>query len=156
MSSQREFKAEPPSSEAPLPSSPSPVRAQAGKIDQANASKDMDSTMNETKTSQPTTIPSHLSAKHTNLKSHLASLQLEKSNLISRSTTIPIPETWTQEDKSKAALSTAQARIKEHISLLHSYNEIKDIGLGLLGLLAEGRGVRVKDLMGEFEMGEKD
>ncbi|EME82366.1 uncharacterized protein MYCFIDRAFT_40568, partial [Pseudocercospora fijiensis CIRAD86] len=50
----------------------------------------------------------------------------------------------------------AKGRIQEHISLLHSYNEIKDIGMGLLGMLAEGRGVRVKDLMGEFGMGEKD
>lgn len=35
-------------------------------------------------------------------------------------------------------------------------NEIRDIGQGLLGLVAERRGTRVVDVMGEFGVGEKD
>ncbi|KAJ5095085.1 hypothetical protein N7532_007376 [Penicillium argentinense] len=30
--------------------------------------------------------------------------------------------------------------VKKHIDLLHAYNEIKDVGLGLMGLIAEARG----------------
>lgn len=29
--------------------------------------------------------------------------------------------------------------VKRHIALLHQYNEMKDMGLGLAGLVAEGR-----------------
>lgn len=46
--------------------------------------------------------------------------------------------------------------IKEHIQLLHRYNEIKDIGQGLMGLIAEKRGCRIKDVMEEFGVDEKD
>lgn len=35
-------------------------------------------------------------------------------------------------------------------------NEIRDIGQGLLGLVAERRGVRMVDVMGDFGVEEKD
>ncbi|KAN0072378.1 DNA repair protein, partial [Elaphomyces granulatus] len=41
--------------------------------------------------------------------------------------------------------------IKNHIRSLHSYNEIKDVGQGLMGLIAEARGgVRYVDVQREF------
>ena len=46
--------------------------------------------------------------------------------------------------------------IKGHIALLHKYNEIKDIGQGLMGLIADKRDCRVKVVMDDFGMGEKD
>ena len=67
-----------------------------------------------------------------------------------------MPDSWIEEEKTKSALSTANAVIKEHITLLHKYNEIKDIAQGLMGLIAESRGVRVKVVMEEFGMGEGD
>jgi DNA repair protein Swi5/Sae3 len=55
-----------------------------------------------------------------------------------------------------AALKSSNAVVKEHITLLHKYNEIKDIGQGLMGLIADKRDCRVKVVMEEFGVGEKD
>ncbi|KAL1957648.1 hypothetical protein VTO42DRAFT_5625 [Malbranchea cinnamomea] len=52
--------------------------------------------------------------------------------------------------------AAADAIVKRHIRLLHQYNEIKDIGQGLMGLIAEARGVRHVDVQAEFGMGSKD
>jgi hypothetical protein len=46
--------------------------------------------------------------------------------------------------------------VKRHIKLLHTYNEIKDVGQGLMGLIADSRGVRLKEVMEEIGVGEKD
>jgi DNA repair protein Swi5/Sae3 len=40
--------------------------------------------------------------------------------------------------------------------LLHEYNEIKDVGQGLIGLIADARGMRQVDVEREFWVGEKD
>ena len=40
--------------------------------------------------------------------------------------------------------------VKSHITSLGRYNEIRDIGQGLLGMIAEQRGVRTVDVMEEF------
>lgn len=97
--------------------------------------------------------------KHANLTTTLADLQAERARLIAQ-TTLPsglaMPDTWSEDEKSKQALSSANAVIKDHIRLLHEYNEIKDIGQGLMGLVAEGRGVRIKAVMEDFNMEEKD
>ncbi|KAK1081013.1 swi5-like zinc finger protein, partial [Friedmanniomyces endolithicus] len=53
-----------------------------------------------------------------------------------------MPTEWSEEQRERQALSSANAVIKEHIGLLHRYNEIKDIGQGLMGMLADQRGVR--------------
>ena len=50
----------------------------------------------------------------------------------------------------------AQATVKSHIDLLHRYNEIRDVGMGLMGLIAEQRGVRVKDVFDEFGVNDRD
>jgi hypothetical protein len=50
----------------------------------------------------------------------------------------------------------AEAIVKRHIGLLHAYNEIKDVGQGLMGLIADSRGVRVREVMEEMGVGEKD
>ncbi|KAL2787333.1 DUF1337 domain protein [Aspergillus keveii] len=46
--------------------------------------------------------------------------------------------------------------VKRHIRLLHEYNEIKDAGQGLIGLIADARGMRQADVEREFGVGEKD
>jgi Swi5 len=50
----------------------------------------------------------------------------------------------------------AEAIVKRHISLLNAYNEIKDVGQGLIGLIADSRGVRIKEVMEEMAVGEED
>ncbi|RHZ61054.1 SWI5/SAE3 family protein [Aspergillus thermomutatus] len=48
------------------------------------------------------------------------------------------------------------ATVKRHIRLLHEYNEIKDIGQGLMGLIADARGMRQIDVQKEFGVGDRD
>ena len=49
-----------------------------------------------------------------------------------------------------------QATVKAHIKLLHDYNEIRDVGQGLMGIIADNRGVRVRDVYRDFDVGEGD
>ncbi|KAI4165767.1 MAG: hypothetical protein LQ342_000710 [Letrouitia transgressa] len=50
----------------------------------------------------------------------------------------------------------AACTVNKHIELLHTYNEIRDVGTGLMGIIADNRGVRVKDVYRDFDVGEKD
>ncbi|KFY62746.1 hypothetical protein V496_04421, partial [Pseudogymnoascus sp. VKM F-4515 (FW-2607)] len=52
----------------------------------------------------------------------------------------------------------AAATVKAHIKRLHAYNEIRDVGQGLIGMIAEQRGVRIGECYdsGEFGVGAKD
>lgn len=52
------------------------------------------------------------------------------------------------------AMDHANATLKRHIMLLHDYNEIKDIGTGIIGIIADQRGVRIVDVMEELGVGE--
>ncbi|RAH40875.1 SWI5/SAE3 family protein [Aspergillus brunneoviolaceus CBS 621.78] len=49
-----------------------------------------------------------------------------------------------------------KATVQQHIRLLHEYNEIKDVGQGLLGLIADARGVRQIDVQREYGVGDRD
>jgi len=49
-----------------------------------------------------------------------------------------------------------QATVKAHIKLLHDYNEIRDIGQGLMAIIADNRVVRVSDVYRDFDVGEGD
>lgn len=51
---------------------------------------------------------------------------------------------------------TASQTVRNHIRLLHEYNEIRDIGQGLLGLLADARGARHVDVQSEFGVAAGD
>jgi hypothetical protein len=48
------------------------------------------------------------------------------------------------------------ATVKAHIKLLHDYNEIRDIGQGLMGIIADNRGLRVSDVYRDFDIAEGD
>ncbi|EEQ34039.1 hypothetical protein McanCB56680_002118 [Microsporum canis] len=50
----------------------------------------------------------------------------------------------------------ANGIVKKHIRLLHDYNEIKDIGQGLIGLIAQSRGERHIDVQNEFGIATAD
>lgn len=49
-----------------------------------------------------------------------------------------------------------EATIAHHIKLLHDYNAIRDIGTGLFGIIAERRGVRVREVFEEYGLSEGD
>jgi hypothetical protein len=50
----------------------------------------------------------------------------------------------------------AHGTIKKHIKLLHRYNETRDVGQGLIGMVAENRKVRVRDVQEEFGVRDGD
>jgi len=50
--------------------------------------------------------------------------------------------------------SPPEETVKRHIQLLHEYNEVKDVAMGLMGLVAESRGVAIKDVAEECGVGE--
>ncbi|KAJ9628649.1 hypothetical protein H2203_002551 [Taxawa tesnikishii (nom. ined.)] len=62
----------------------------------------------------------------------------------------------TGEARTKRALDHANAVVKRHIKLLHDYNEIKDVAMGLMGITAEQRGVRIAHVLEDFGMDAKD
>ncbi|KAK4960918.1 hypothetical protein LTR10_001407 [Elasticomyces elasticus] len=100
-----------------------------------------------------------LNNKRVALESTLTELQSQRAALVAK-TTLPsglaMPVDWSDEQKEKTAHTNANAVIKEHIGLLHRYNEIKDIGQGLMGLIADQRGVRIAEVMEEFGLASKD
>jgi DNA repair protein Swi5/Sae3 len=53
-------------------------------------------------------------------------------------------------------VAKAKELIQDHIQRLHQYNEIKDVAQGLIGMIADARGVRVRDCQGEFGVGDAD
>jgi hypothetical protein len=53
-------------------------------------------------------------------------------------------------------LTAAHQINKKHIKLLHEYNEIKDVGQGLMGLIADQRGVRIVEVQDDFGINAKD
>ncbi|KAJ5661557.1 uncharacterized protein N7477_009173 [Penicillium maclennaniae] len=64
-------------------------------------------------------------------------------------------EVEVEEIRSKLQLDPAII-VKRHIRLLHEYNEIKDTAQGLLGLIADARGVRQIEVEREFGVKEGD
>jgi hypothetical protein len=55
-----------------------------------------------------------------------------------------------------APRSPARETVKTHIRLLHEYNEIRDVGQGLMGMVADNRGVRVVEVYKEFGVAGAD
>lgn len=100
-----------------------------------------------------------LATQQAKLESNLAELQAQRARYVAEAklpSGLDMPSDWTEEQKSKQALATANATVQEHIAFLHRYNEIKDIGQGLMGLVADKRGVRIAAVMEEFGMDPKD
>ncbi|KAH8595821.1 Swi5-domain-containing protein [Bisporella sp. PMI_857] len=60
------------------------------------------------------------------------------------------------EEITKELKAPAAETVKEHIKLLHEYNDIRDVGQGLIGMIADNRGVRIGELYEEFGVGLKD
>lgn len=52
--------------------------------------------------------------------------------------------------------SDPSTTVQRYITLLHEYNEIKDIGQGLTGLIADARGVRHIEVQRDYGVGDQD
>ncbi|KAI7487774.1 hypothetical protein D0860_01783 [Hortaea werneckii] len=145
----------PPSSDSTIPSSPAPPRHNDNV--KMTADKQLETNQAGSQTSNPRLAA--LESKRQRLLATLADLQAQRSQLVSEAklpSGLDMPLEWSEEQKNKQALATANGVIKDHIQLLHKYNEMKDIGLGLMGLIADKRGVRIGTVMEDFGMDEKD
>jgi len=56
----------------------------------------------------------------------------------------------TPDDDDDKLMTETRKVIKDHIGRLHRYNEIRDVGQGLIGMIADQRGVRIIDCQEEF------
>ncbi|RJE26020.1 hypothetical protein PHISCL_01622 [Aspergillus sclerotialis] len=83
--------------------------------------------------------------KLTSLRANIASLESQTAEIESQIT----------EAKSKLKHDPT-ATVQRHIRLLHEYNEIKDIGQGLMGIIADARGSRQIEVQREFGVADKD
>lgn len=60
------------------------------------------------------------------------------------------------EEVTKGLKYPAAETVKKHIKLLHDYNDIRDVGQGLVGMIADNRGVTIGTLYDEFGVGLQD
>jgi len=100
----------------------------------------------------------------------LAELKAQKSAMLASLAALPaiqvlmeenasadIEMTEADEEPTEADIMTAANKIvKDHIKLLHEYNELKDVGQGLMGLIADQRGVRIIEVQEEFGIEAQD
>ena len=115
-------------------------------------------------TVQRTTTMSNVKETHL-----LASIETSKSKItdiegqlsiklqeFSKLKSFPAEQEGLNEMKEITALGHAQSIINKHISLLKRYNNIKDIALKMLDLIAEKEGKRLAEVMEERSVSEKD
>ncbi|KAL8945366.1 MAG: hypothetical protein Q9211_000136 [Gyalolechia sp. 1 TL-2023] len=61
-----------------------------------------------------------------------------------------------QQDAAKLEHSNARQTVQNHIRLLREYNDIRDIGTSLMGIIADNRRVQMKRVYEEFDVDQKD
>ncbi|GLB06908.1 hypothetical protein AtubIFM57258_002227 [Aspergillus tubingensis] len=99
-----------------------------------------------------TTTPASDNQAQTQKDMKLSTLRASIASLQSQ-----ITETESQIEQIKAKLKNdPSTTVKRHIRLLHEYNEIKDIAQGLMGLIADARGVRQVDVQREYGLDDRD
>jgi hypothetical protein len=98
----------------------------------------------------------------------LEELRAERAALIASLAALPSIQEMIDEDDTLSSqafegepteadiMAVANKIAKRHIKLLHEYNEIKDAGQGLMGLIADQRGVRIVEIQDEFGIGSND
>lgn len=114
-------------------------------------------------TNNDLTPQSSLQSTISTLENQLISLQSQLQEVTSKLRSLPLPPHptentyWSPTNRNDRCPNTTPSQtVQNHIRLLHDYNEIRDIGQGLLGLIAEKRGVRYKDVLEEFGVDHDD
>jgi hypothetical protein len=91
------------------------------------------------------------------LESTVAELLSQRTSLVnSISPTSESQEPEDTETRARLAVDAANAKIKSQIRHLQQYNDIKDIGTQLMGLIAEKRGCRIGEVQEEFGINPDD
>jgi hypothetical protein len=119
---------------------------------------------------QPLPVPARPTPPKTPQEITLAELKAQKVALLASLGTLPAIQVLMEESASSDLemdasdegptetdiMAAANKIVKEHIKLLHEYNEMKDVGQGLMGLIADQRGVRIVEVQEEFGIDAKD
>ena len=119
---------------------------------------------------QPETVSARTAPPKTPQEITLAELKTQKAALLASLGSLPAIQVLVEESASSDAemddgdgaptdsdiIAAANRIVKEHIKLLHEYNELKDVGQGLMGLIADQRGVRIVEVQEEFGIDAKD
>lgn len=94
-----------------------------------------------------------LRARQAELDTVVAELQIRRDRLVDASHSRLRSDQLLGDDaetRAQTAVDAANIRIKAHIKQLQDYNDIKDVGTQLMGLIAEKRGVRIVEVQDEF------
>ncbi|KAK9465998.1 Swi5-domain-containing protein [Lipomyces arxii] len=79
-----------------------------------------------------------------------------KSRIKEKQEKLAVLQVEYEEYLKKLKCSDPSKTIKRHIKLLKDYNAIRDIGLSLVGMIADTKGARVVDVMPEYGIGPED
>jgi hypothetical protein len=107
------------------------------------------------KTPQEITL-AELKAQRAALIASLAALPKVKDLISSHESEDESSQASDSEPTEAEVTAAANKLVKAHIKLLHEYNEIKDVGQGLMGLIADQRGVRIVEVQDEFGLDSND
>jgi hypothetical protein len=119
---------------------------------------------------QPLPVPARPILLKTPQEITLAELKAQKAALLASLGALPAIQVLMEESASSDLemdasdggptetdiMAAANKIVKEHIKLLHEYNELKDVGQGLMGLIADQRGVRIVEVQEEFGIDAMD
>lgn len=98
-----------------------------------------------------------LRARQAALETTVAELHSQRTALInSFSPSTEIHKSEDAETRAKLAVDAANTKIKSRIKQLQEYNDIKDIGTQLMGIIAEKRGCRIGEVQEEFGINPDD
>ncbi|KAJ4354089.1 uncharacterized protein N0V89_005822 [Didymosphaeria variabile] len=97
-----------------------------------------------------------LRAKRAALISSLAALPVIRDLIASTESLHTSSQSSNSEPTDSDVMAAAHKINKKHIKLLHEYNEMKDVGQGLMGLIADQRGVRIVEVQDDFGVDAKD
>ncbi|KAH0371505.1 hypothetical protein KCU65_g1652, partial [Aureobasidium melanogenum] len=98
-----------------------------------------------------------LRARQAALEATVAELLSQRTSLTNAfSPTSDAPESEDTEARAKLAVDAANTKIKSQIKQLQQYNDIKDIGTQLMGIIAEKRGCRIGEVQEEFGINPDD
>ena len=101
-------------------------------------------------------ILADLKAKRSVLLSSLTKLPAIQVLIEERAASNPSTGVDDSEPNESDVMAAANKIVKDHIKLLHEYNELKDTGQGLMGLIADQRGVRIVEVQDEFGIDATD
>lgn len=89
------------------------------------------------------------------LRQTLLELEAQRSRLVDETvdtSSSTSSQVASEASKLEQALKASNEALQNHIRLLTRYNEIKDVGTGLIGMIAEARQQRIVDVMRDFDM----